>query len=342
MKPLFDCDIEYSTLPHLTQIYDGFARLEKKGIVKLRSKRVLLRDKKPIIRVIVNKKYHILYDVLDGFNWLDGTYEENIEHFQSTYKADFYFKRSYHKSLDSKFKSGKIYPLGLNFPYDHEGNYPLTVSERLKNFYRAYVKKNIFRRATFEYPPFVNPSNKILFLCGLWNPDSVDAEHLKTEREQINKDRIECVKLCRAEFGSRFTGGIQIDSFSRSVAEDLLVPQFITNKKSYLETVKTHNICVATKGLHDSIGWKFAEYVAASRSIISQPLAYEVTGNFEAPTNYLTFNSPSELIENINHLLKNKDEMFEMMQANHRFYNNFVDSEQLVLNTLMQLPMVID
>ncbi|OUS02943.1 hypothetical protein A9Q86_02530 [Flavobacteriales bacterium 33_180_T64] len=336
-KPLFECKIEFSPSPHLSQIYDGFAKLSKKGIINLNTVRTRQNETKPVIKVIVNNKYTVMYDTLDGLNWINGSLEENLQYFKTNYDADYYFKRSYSKILEGKAKNTKIYPLGLNYSFDYEGNYPLPIKEKLKKFIRQNIKKNVFKPSAFEYPPYKNNTDKVLFLCRLWNPDEVETDGLKSQREKINNDRIEFVQTCKNEFGDRFTGGIQNDAFSRRMAKDLLMPHEITKKQNFIDAIKDHNICVTTTGLHDSTGWKLAEYVAASRAIISEPLHYELPGDFKNPTHYLSFNNSSQLINNINDLLKNPEMMREMMKENHRYYNNFVDSEKMILNTLLKI-----
>ena len=57
----------------------------------------------------------------------------------------------------------------------------------------------------------------------------------------------------------------------------------------FLNIVKSSDICIATTGLHKSIGWKFGEYIAASRAIITEPLYYEIPGELKRGSNYLEF-----------------------------------------------------
>ena len=335
--PLFDCQIEFCPSPHLVQIYDGFWRLKQKGLITLKAKRVTLEHSKPIIKVIVNNKYTLIYDTLDGLNWIDGSLEENLEHLKTHFECDFYFKRSYNTELQFHLKKGKLFPLGLNFPFDYEGNYPLTVSEKLKSFVKQNIKKDTFKQHTYEYPPVMNTETKILFLCGLWNPDQVSSNGLKDQRNQINSDRMTFVRACKAEFGDQFTGGIQIDDYSKRVAKDILVPSKITKKQNFLNAIKEHDICIATTGLHNSTGWKFAEYTAASRAIISEPLHYGLPGDFKKNKNYLSFGNTEELIANIYSLLNDKVKIQDMMIENYRYYTNYVNSEKMILNTLLKV-----
>ena len=145
------------------------------------------------------------------------------------------------------------------------------------------------------------------------------------------------IKICRDQFGSQFVGGLQIDDFSTKHAKDLVVPNSLTNRRNFNNIVKSSNICIATSGLHNSIGWKFGEYVAASRAIISEPLEYELPGSFSHNKNYLVFQNENELIYNIDHLLKEKDEVYQMMKNNFRYYNNYLSPDKLVLNTILKI-----
>ena len=179
--------------------------------------------------------------------------------------------------------------------------------------------------------------SKILLLARLWNPDDVTSPSLKSERETINKKRIAYIRACRKEFSDQFIGGLQGDDFSRLHAKDLVMPDSLTRRKNFLQLVKQSDICIATTGLHDSIGWKFAEYVAASRAVISEPLMYQLPGNFESGKNYLTYTNKDELVMQIHFLLDNKKSMKEMMDRNFEYYHDYVSSDKLVLNTLLKI-----
>lgn len=335
-KPIFHCEIEFHPLLHLNQIYDGFWKLKQKGIIDLVSKRVQLKNEKPVIKVIVDHKYTLIYDTLDGLNWIDGTTEENLNYFKSNSNCDLYFKRSFDSKIESYLEKGIIHPLGLNFSFHPEGNFPFTMGERLKFILKNNIKKNSFKLHAFEHPPIVNQDNRILFLCGLWNPDDVESSQLRIQRQKINEDRIAFVRACKSEFGKRFTGGIQLSDHAQKMAKDILVPFEITNKRNFMASIKSHNICIATTGLHNSTGFKFAEYIAASRAVITEPLHYQLPGDFHNGKNYLSFENSSELISNIHSLLDDKNKMQSMMLENYRYYNNYVDSEKLILNTLLK------
>jgi hypothetical protein len=326
-------------------VYDGFARLAKAGVIDLTVKRASGDSDKPILTVIVNGKYRVVYDTLDGLNWIEGsTREANLGYFANELEWDFYFKRSCNQDVTKNIPQGKkVYPLGLNYSYRPEGEYPYSIRERAIRFLRdtrlasAFYGRVDFRSADFEHYPVPSGLKRILFLARLWDPDTVVEEALKTERETINRRRVECIRACREEFGDRFVGGIQDDAFARRYAQDLIIPSALTERSAFLDKVKESDICIATTGLHDSIGWKFAEYVAAARAIVSEPLKYELPGDFAESRNYLSFETKEELVSSIRRLSEDAGLMQNMMNENFRYYQTDLRSDMLILRTLLRV-----
>lgn len=343
MKAKFQCELFYFPSLHLNQIYDGFIKLNKLGIIDLIIKPAKGGESKPLLKVVVNNEFTIIYDTLDGFNWIDGSIDENLRYFKKNIEADFYFKRSYNKSLlENAPGNCKVYPLGLNYTMKVQRGLPkglkLTLTDWVRNsllFSRFY--RDSFVSKDFEYYPIPNKESKILFLTRLWNPKEVKLKHLREERKILNDNRIECIKACKKEFGVNFIGGLQNDEFSSRLAKELIMPFSITKKENFLKTIKDSNICIGTTGLHSSIGWKFGEYVAASRAIITEPLIYDLPGTFENKSNYFEYYNRDQLIENIYKLLDSKEKMYNMMQNNFHYYNNYLRPDYLVLNTLLTI-----
>jgi hypothetical protein len=351
MKPLLKCQLVYNKTAHLEQLYAGFVRLEKLGIIDLRVDNPApgTQTWKGILFGTVNDQHKLIYDTLDGLNWIPGTIEENLHYFKRTFTADYYFKRSYTRQLKDVAPAGcKILPLGFN--YRIRPPYSLTKSSMRDHFQqvvrRSYFASRMLRMNNdemslpsedYEQQPILNKDVKILFLTRIWNPDEFKDYPIKPSVETLNKSRIAAITTCRKEFGKIFCGGLTDDDFSRAHAKSLIAPLALTNKKQYLELVKEHAVCIATTGLHGSIGWKFAEYVAASRAIVSEPLLYEVPGGFKKDQNYLEFRDERELPARINALLDSRVAVMKMMQENYRYYNNYLKPENLVLNTLLQV-----
>ena len=155
---------------------------------------------------------------------------------------------------------------------------------------------------------------------------------------QLNRNRIECIRVCKKYYGNQFIGGIQTDDYSVKLCRsDLLIPNYMTKRENFLNEVKKSSICITTTGLFDSIGWKFAEYIAASRAIVTEPLCYELPGNISKNRNFLEFKNPTELIKSINILLNDSLLLKNMMEANYDYYKKYVQPDKLIYNTLLKI-----
>ena len=342
MTPPYDVKLYYFQSYHLNQVYDGFSRLQKQGLVKLHIIHSNGNQCKPILHTEINGK-HVIYDCLDGLNWIDKSFEANIDYFNDNIYCDFYFKRSWSDILlpyiSNRFQ---YYPLGVYYHIDPIGRYPQKLIQHVKELIiknpiiEQLNHKKIFRLEDMEMPPIVNNDNKILFLARLWNPKDVSCEsRWYEERIQMNEMRIKCVEEGRKYFGNRFVGGIQKDDYSEMACPpELIVEPHITRRDRFLELVKKANICVATTGLFDSIGSKFGEYIAASRAIVSEPLKYKLPGTFSKNRNYLEFKTIDNYLEVCERLMSNPDLLIQMIHNNYDYYQNYVRSDRMILNTL--------
>ena len=79
------------------------------------------------------------------------------------------------------------------------------------------------------------------------------------------------------------------------------------------------------------------EYIAASRGIVSEPLQFEVPGDFKKNQNYFEFENEESLLQQIDLLLSNKDLLVQTMKNNYHYYNNYLKPDILVLNTLVTI-----
>ena len=98
---------------------------------------------------------------------------------------------------------------------------------------------------------------------------------------------------------------------------------------------------LASTGLHQSSGWKIAEYLAAGRAIVSEPLCYEVPGPFQAGENYLTYTSADGCIEQIRTLLAHPEQILQMGQRNRAYYDTWLRPDQIVTKALEQAKILL-
>lgn len=353
------CCLRLGEVPlHLYHILAGFVLLERQGVINLK----IEKDSKGsphalpynMMEVIVNDQIKVLYDLNDGY---DNLLEEKQDYVVFMNKLldnyDMVFKRSFSRAYNSKLKNNhKIYPLGLNYMVTVPGNvahYPMPydpLKEKIKKLVRMLPFSEYFNGLyyvnTFEEMPKRESNPRILFMARMWDVSGDFTGQLtsskKEERVYINEFRAECIRLCRKEFGDRFLGGVSPTPFAYKHYPDIVIEnKKITQRNHYLQKVKQSAICIATMGLHESIGWKFAEYIAASRAIVSEELHYEVPGNFNEKQNYLLFRTPEECISQIHRLRNNDEERYQMMVNNFKYYHESLRPDRLVLNSLLTI-----
>lgn len=260
-----------------------------------------------------------------------------------------YFKRSYDERVHGS--NPKILPLGLNY----EARSPLrsfvsalTRAIRLRRSMRS-TGRSICRALHFSYPHMLDARSgycltpaedlNVLFMARVYDPQeqgSSPAE--RSEINALNDMRADCVLRLRRELGTAFTGGLINDSFaSRHYSDCTVGAEFPTDRRSFLKLVDDHHICVATSGLFDSIGWKFAEYLAKGRAVVSERLRFSVPGPFSEGVNYLPFSTARECVEQCHALRADSARTRRMMVANRAYYLGFVEPEAIVWNAFQEV-----
>ncbi len=292
--------------------------------------------------VVLNDEKILFYDTSD-------TPDLNLEAIEI---SDAYFKRSYvYAAIPDRHKSS-VYPLGLNYEL-YTGRLNRQEISRfvfrksiLERFPREFMKRLAELSSLSFLPTIANmcalpvphQSPRVLFMARAWDPGgewSGLSEEDKAERVQINEMRARCIELLRKELGPRFYGGFAHSEYAIEAYKNLLLEgPLISGKKNYLSLLKQYPICIATTGLHGSIGWKMAEYLAFSKSIVSERLKCAVPCGFEANKNYLEFDTPEECVQETMNLLEDGPSRQGMMDDNWVYYKNHLVPDNLVLRTL--------
>lgn len=342
----------YSSSNHVSQVLTGFGALRRSGEIRASVRRSDRFDPGVLgsrLDVVLDGQARLVYDLADGGAIAPG---EGIE------EADVYFKRSYGQAAASHPEAGKIYPLGLNYPVYGPGDWHVrrlwwsaaglrphnaaSVATRMVRLSRVaswLTRANGGRHSSwvdrFTAPPEPAPDPRVLFLTRTWDPATATHATTADERRAMNALRAGSIRLLREELGPCFHGGLAPMPHALSAFPDCVVDERITRKTRYLRLMKTCDVCVTTRGLRDSNGWSLGEYVAASRAIVSEPLAYEVPGGFAADLNYLAMTSPEECVERVLDLLGDPVRRGAMMRRNHEYYERWVRPDALARSSLV-------
>lgn len=365
-----ECTIKFNADPgnaHVSQILAGYKLLDKQKIVKIKSARPYsdFRSSKcyehnSIVEVEIDGKL-ICYDMADGYQSIHrkNIFDEQLD------RLDFYFKRSYdpgfHLEMTNK---NKVKPLGLNYyctckgnPYDSFVRKELSTNELLRFLvYKKNLKKNTCEYTMFESNNQIYTDYNILFLTRVWDSKGITeggisktypylssfevakvVQEWKDSLDMATENRIRYIKEMRNYFGDKAIAGVSRDSFSEKYFSEFIVDDSLSNKNNYIQLIKKNFICVTSEGLHKSIGWKFAEYVAAGKAILTEPLKYVIPNNFEQNKNYLVYTDVDSCIANCEFLINNVDKVNEMEKANREYYQEHLSPDKVVLDTLKYL-----
>jgi hypothetical protein len=354
--PSLDCRaVVWSQDPSVAQIMTGLVMLARQGEIRLRQDVEHVETFRPYLpphlqyaresafRLLVERDLRLYIDVHDG---------HQIDE-EAARSCDLYFKRSYAPDRLPTAVAHKIRPLGLNYEI-HATGVDLCEARRIFAFSPGvrvrrtlkFVGKSLLASvgrgphittARLTSAPVLDLEPRVLLMTAVYDPDDIQGHvpELIAERRELNHMRVACVRLLRKELGELFFGGVQHSAFARREYPDaLLANGELADKRAYLSLLRNFPICIATTGLHGSIGWKLAEYVAMSKAIVTEPLKYGVPGGFGEPANYLTFSSPEECLEKVTMLIEDADLRGTLMTNNARYYADYARPDALVRHML--------
>jgi hypothetical protein len=228
----------------------------------------------------------------------------------------------------------KIHPFGLTFPVVSPRNAIrlLAAAAKTGRSWRELTADARQLRApaspsAFESSPGDHATRAVLFQTRLWEPrgESVVVD--------INEERVAIVRALKDAFSSRFVGGLVPSQLAIAEHPDLIA-RAPFSMRGYASLVKRPLIGVYTRGLHDSNGFKLAEYLAASRCIVG----HAPTGTLPEPLaperNFLRFDSPSECVAQCERLLYDPGLASAIRHNNALYYRSEVEPESHLRRTL--------
>ncbi len=351
--------LEVSILPdsierHTSHPIAGLYDLAAKNVIKVNSKTKL---RKPYRQHTGGTLWLEVFDTdtqqtktacIDMVDWPDVASLDGLE------KCDIYFKRSFSaehldRVIDPRLR-GKIKPYGLYFAckslsqfgeytyrrqYLHlNGQLLPTSPARIKNIiehYKGPFKSTLFRLGLsktysylinpehYESPPKQNFDGKIIFFTRIWDPAEIPEDY----REGVialNNSRLQLVDELRRLLGDKFLGGIMEDAYSLQHHPEYVIEHRLCTRANYLKIMQNADICIASTGLHGSIGAKLPEYLAASKCIISEPLVYNLPKDLVAGRDIAYYRSPSECVKLCSELLANPEKVAQMQYHAQQYY----------------------
>lgn len=276
-----------------SQIYTGFGLLHRARIadVKLIRERDYdaASDGAARMKAVVDGR-RVFFDLHDG-----GRIDDDALAW-----SDVYFKRSYDRTRHGN--STYVHPLGLNLPMYGPGDWRWrrafwslrgmrpknvrSVSTRIALLNRPLARVLPAKSGAaasmlgfMEREPVLSDRPRVILFTRTWDPERVGGKKAD-EWRAINWMRANCIRALRSEFGPDFIGGLAPLTSALRDYPDCVVDSKVVVKATYLGSMHGSDVGIATTGLRGSNGWPMAEYVAAAKAIVSQPLNFEVPGPF--------------------------------------------------------------
>lgn len=254
--------------------------------------------------------------------------------------ADLYFKRQYGPETRALGQPalGKIRPLGLTIAGFSRSAWRLVLAGIYASLRRkgrppagraASLRQAMADARTWMLtsPPdalLVTPAGgkepRIVFQPRLWDtsPGSGDAFDL------ANEDRVAIVRALRTSFPEERAIGLVHSPAALRLAPDLQLSAHTTMEQHH-QQLRASAVAVNCVGLSGSIGWKFAEYLAAGNAIVSHPLEKEFLAPVEPGVHYLPYRTPEECVEQCRRLLADPAMAARMGEVNRAYYRKWID-----------------
>ena len=347
---------------HVSQIYAGLYALQSENKVKISFSSDLLEIPPDLLSlknsnrllwteiesIETGQLLKVCFDLRDTGDILAETLQ----------RSDVYLKRSYScewisKSKIAQCQQHKIMPYGLYYPCKSEhqmatyANRITTlkhlVSYQIANKQFLQGSRSIYRKVSFdrmipvtqiETGSEVPAEELVLFQTRVYDPKGFKDDYIEyLNIEELNSVRVKTIRALKDKFGRKFIGGLKKTKFSEREYPDCITP-FETEKNEYIKLLKRCLITITNSGLVGSNGAKLAEYVAASRCIITEPLRYELPTPLEEGTNIMTFRSPEECVSACERIFQDSDLADRMRRSNKEYYNKESKPSVLILNCL--------
>ena len=179
--------------------------------------------------------------------------------------------------------------------------------------------------AEFECTAAVKAS-QIFFATRVYSPEEAP---FALYREAANETRVALIRTLRANFGDRFVGGLRPSKHAVDHYTDCVVVN-PDNRTWHHNSGMASLIHVNSVGLHGSTGWKFAEALAQSSCLVSEPSLDRQPEPCRDGEHYLAFTTVDQCIAHCEGLLQGASRANELRENGHLYYQRHVRPEALM------------
>jgi hypothetical protein len=201
----------------------------------------------------------------------------------------------------------------------------------------AWVPARDGRRLPFidelEYPP--GPTEPyILFQTRLFDP-GIEGHNpvFFASKLEVNAQRIGLIRRLQRELGPAFRGGVVDDAYARRVAPDVITP-LPTRRDAFLRLIREARAVIYTRGLVESVGFRFGEFFATSRCIIAERSRVALVHAPVEGRDLLAFGPVDECLRHCREILDNPSRAEDLSRAAEAHYRAHFQPKAAVLSML--------
>ena len=339
---------------YTAQVYAGLFELEARGELSLTVRRsfdprlsaphtVYLEIDAPGL----STTRRLLIDLIDN---------ATLQAPQSLTLVDGYAKRSLRSTTETERSDVRFIPYGLHYASrsgsmsaaqqsvlhwraTYRGGQPYGLREKLEVAMQAGTRwlrgRSAFsptapmQIAAFEDARFAK-ADQIFFATRVYGPDEAP---LAADREVANERRVALVRALRATFGARYTGGLRPSGHALENYADCVVVN-PDNRRWHHNTGLASLIHVNSTGLHGSTGWKFAEALAQSSCLVSEPSLDRQPVPLADGEHFLAFHTVDQCVAQCESVLLDRQRADELRHNGHAYYLGQVRPEALMRECL--------
>lgn len=258
-------------------------------------------------------------------------------HFNLLRWCDVYAKRDLNPLLTDN--QHKIIPFGLNWAcHSRRSVVPIlaAIATTLPRASRARLMEVYRYLATphwraFEHSPEQPVDQTILFQTRVWEPSEAPGDEI------VNDHRVGLLRALKREFGDRVVGGVVPTPFALKHYSDLITDQ-PCRQPQYVRWAKKPLIGIYFRGLFGSIAFKMAEFFAASKCIVSEPIHNVLT----APLDHIAiYKSNTECLDACERLLSDRSLASTHRRQSWKYYERNVRPEAHFSELLDRAKMLV-
>ncbi|HEX7360719.1 MAG TPA: glycosyltransferase [Bryobacteraceae bacterium] len=334
------------------------------GLYQLLNERLLSVRFKPRLSLSPTEVFATAVEVTDDelqrtkklvFDWRDNA---DLLCLRKLADCDMYFKRNLipdvtYPACPAEYRT-KLRPAGLSFAVRTIRERPLwaqmigglccreeplfssSPSASLRRLYKS-IRGPVNVRSFLQIDEFEKQASvaddRILYQARAYDADESTRPG---DTREVTQSRADIIRRLKAELPQHFCGGFTRTPYTERHFADYVSAESSFDQSAYCTLARSCSICIYTRGLRDSPGFKLGEYLAGGKCIIAERIATVLPTPLIHGTHLLYFDTVEGLLEQCRAVLANHDLRDGLSRGALAYYRSEVAPRRRVLSMLAE------